>query len=43
LKPGMASMFCAMPDQRLPGAPTKNILSGNIEIDQSWYNNSKLW
>jgi hypothetical protein len=35
-------MFWAMPDQRDPGTPIMNILSGSIEIYQSWYYDSKL-
>ena len=32
-----------MPDQREPGAPIMNIRLGScIEIDQSWYDYSKL-
>jgi len=28
--PGICSSVCAMPDQRDPGTPVKNILLGNI-------------
>jgi hypothetical protein len=32
LKPGMVSKVCAMPDQREPGTPVKNILLGSMCI-----------